>query len=172
MDQLPVQYFQFVLETDRAPCGGRNSVQRSSSLDVNLPSAEKWHPERVQSLADMEDFLGRLLTILHGWGYGERDQFCIRLALEEAIVNAIRHGHGNDASKTVHIRHHLSPEQIFVSIEDQGPGFDPNKVPDPLAPENLDRPSGRGVFLIRHYMTWAKYNERGNGLILCKKKTI
>ena len=65
----------------------------------------------------------------------------------------------------------ISPRQLLVEIRDQGPGFDPDGLPDPLAPENLERPGGRGVFLIRQYMTWVQYNETGNGVTLCKVKS-
>jgi serine/threonine-protein kinase RsbW len=59
---------------------------------------------------------------------------------------------------------------MLVEIRDEGPGFDPDGLPDPLAPQNLERPGGRGVFLIRQYMTWVQFNETGNAVTLCKVK--
>ena len=58
-----------------------------------------------------------------------------------------------------------------LTVEDDGPGFDPYQVDDPLDPENLTRPCGRGLFLMRHYMTWIHFNERGNAVLLCKCRT-
>jgi serine/threonine-protein kinase RsbW len=101
-------------------------------------------------------------------GFTERDVFGVRLALEEAIVNALRHGHRGDPTKSVRVRCLVSPDRILAEVEDQGPGFDPEQVPDPLAPENLERPSGRGLFLMRTYMTWIRFNARGNHVTMCK----
>jgi serine/threonine-protein kinase RsbW len=148
-----------------------SSVLPSPLFDGAPPSPENWRPDRVHSLQDMEHYLGGVVAQLNEAGYSERDVFSMRLALEEAIVNAIQHGHQGDASKAVSIRRYINGTQMLFEIEDQGPGFQPEKVPNPLAPENLERPSGRGVFLMRHYMTWVRYNERGNCVTMCKRKT-
>jgi serine/threonine-protein kinase RsbW len=71
----------------------------------------------------------------------------------------------------VRVRYQVNAEQFLVEIEDEGPGFDPEGVADPLAPENLERPGGRGVFLMRHYMTWVSFNERGNCVTMCRRRT-
>jgi serine/threonine-protein kinase RsbW len=94
----------------------------------------------------------------------------VRLALEEALVNAVKHGNQGDTSKQVRLRYHVNAEFVLVEVEDEGAGFDPSAVLDPLAPENLERPSGRGLFLIRKYMTWMEHNERGNCLKMCKQR--
>jgi serine/threonine-protein kinase RsbW len=96
------------------------------------------------------------------------DIFGIKLALEEALVNAIKHGNQLDRAKTVRVAYHISSERFDVLIADQGPGFDPTDVPDPTAAENLERPSGRGLMLMRHYMTEVRYNERGNAVAMTK----
>lgn len=113
----------------------------------------------------------KILSLMQTAGFPERDLFGMRLSLEEAIVNGIVHGNRDNPDKSVHVRYQLHPEQVVIEIEDEGPGFRPEHLPDPLAPENLERPSGRGVFLIRHYMTWVKFNERGNRLTLGKSKS-
>ncbi len=92
----------------------------------------------------------------------------MRLALEEAVMNAIRHGHHYDRSKHVHLRYHVTQECLLAEVEDEGPGFNPAAVPDPREPENLERESGRGLLLMRSYMTWVRYNERGTCVTLCK----
>jgi serine/threonine-protein kinase RsbW len=106
-----------------------------------------------------------------GAGYGQQDIHAVRLGLEEALVNAIRHGHGGDPAKTVRFQYAVSPEEVRAEVEDQGPGFDPNQVPDPLALENLEKPSGRGLLLMRHYLTEVRYNARGNVVSLRKRRT-
>jgi serine/threonine-protein kinase RsbW len=101
-------------------------------------------------------------------GYPRRDLFGMRLALEEALSNAVKHGHRGDPTKRISIRYRVNAQRVLAEVEDQGAGFDTQAVPDPLAPENLGRPSGRGLLLMRTYTTWVRYNERGNGVTLCK----
>ena len=98
----------------------------------------------------------------------DRDIFCIKLALEEALVNAIKHGNQMDRAKMVRIRYHVLSDRFECSISDEGPGFDPGEVPDPTAPENLERPCGRGLMLMRHYMSAVAYNDRGNSVSMSR----
>jgi serine/threonine-protein kinase RsbW len=100
--------------------------------------------------------------------YEEKEVFGIRLALEEAIVNAIKHGNQMDQGKKVHIRYRIRLDRFDVVVSDEGPGYDPGDVPDPLAVENLERPSGRGLFLMKHYMTEVTVHAPGNRLTMCK----
>jgi serine/threonine-protein kinase RsbW len=98
----------------------------------------------------------------------DHDLFSIKLALEEALVNAIRHGNQYDRAKTVQIAYRLLPDRFEVHITDEGGGFDPSNVPNPTALENLACPGGRGVMLMRRYMTEVCFNERGNAVSMCK----
>lgn len=100
--------------------------------------------------------------------YEDKEVFGIRLALEEAIVNAIKHGNKMDPNKRVHVRYRVLAERFEVVVTDEGPGYDPGDVPDPLAVENLERPSGRGLLLMRHYMSEITVHPPGNRLQLCK----
>jgi len=97
------------------------------------------------------------------------DLFSIKLALEEALVNAIKHGNQYDPAKRVHIAYRLLPNLFEVRITDEGAGFDPADVPDPTAFENLKLPSGRGLMLMRHYMSEVTFNDRGNAVTMCKR---
>ena len=90
----------------------------------------------------------------------EQEIFSVRLALEEALVNAIKHGNQMDRRKSICIRYRLLLDRLEVQITDEGAGFDPDDVPDPTAVENLDRPCGRGLMLMRHYMTEVAYSKR------------
>jgi serine/threonine-protein kinase RsbW len=105
------------------------------------------------------------------FAFPKKDLFGVRLAVEEALVNAVKHGNRGDPAKEARLRFHVNPEFALIEVEDEGAGFDPAQVPDPLAPENLERPSGRGLFLIRKYMTWMRHNERGNCVTMCKHRT-
>jgi serine/threonine-protein kinase RsbW len=98
----------------------------------------------------------------------EHDVFSIKLALEEALINAIKHGNQMDRSKKVRIAYQLLPDRFEVVISDDGAGFDPRDVPDPTAFENLERPCGRGLMLMRHYMTEVTFNARGNCVTMSK----
>jgi serine/threonine-protein kinase RsbW len=102
--------------------------------------------------------------------FEDKEIFSIRLALEEGLVNAIKHGNQLDRNKNVHIAYRVCPERFEIRITDEGPGFDPEDVPDPMAVENLERPCGRGLLLMRHYMTEVVFHPPGNRLEMCKVK--
>ena len=108
---------------------------------------------------------------LHARQFAERDIFCIKLALEEALVNAIKHGNQADRSKRVHVKYRVEPDRFEVHIRDEGPGFNPEDVPDPLDAENLERPCGRGLLLMRHYMTDVVFQPPGNSLYMAKVRS-
>ena len=100
--------------------------------------------------------------------FSEHELFAIRLALEEALVNAIKHGNGCDPTKTVHIEYSVNRWETRIRITDEGPGFDPEAVPDPTLPEFLERPSGRGLLLMRYYMCGLQFNDTGNSVEMWK----
>ena len=100
--------------------------------------------------------------------FGEADLFAIKLALEEALVNAVKHGNKMNPCKTVRVQYHVSPQRADVAIEDQGPGFNPAELPDPTADENLEMCSGRGILLMRAYMSSVVFNPAGNKVTLTK----
>ncbi len=97
--------------------------------------------------------------------------FAIRLALEEALVNAIKHGNGADPKKKVHVEAHITPKRAEILIEDEGPGFKRSRIPDPTNHHNLSRPSGRGILLIEAYMTSAKWERGGRRLRMARDNT-
>jgi serine/threonine-protein kinase RsbW len=132
----------------------------------------EWREKRLQSFAEMEPALTAVLADMAAAGYGDKDQFAVRLALDEALANGIKHGNRENPAKRVSLRYRVTPETLLAEVEDQGPGFDPERVPDPLAPENLERACGRGLFLMRIYMTCVRHSERGNCVTLCKYRTL
>lgn len=113
-------------------------------------------------LAEGQRAQRRLLDLLVPLEYDDRVLFGIKLAIEEALVNAIKHGNGLDASRFVHIRYRADRSQFWIEIEDEGEGFAPETVPDPTIPENIERPSGRGILLMRSFMTECTFVPPGN----------
>jgi serine/threonine-protein kinase RsbW len=113
-------------------------------------------------LAAGHQVLDDLLTRLGAEGWNSRDIFGIRLALEEAVVNAIKHGNCLDCSKKVHVICRSMAEKIWIKISDQGAGFNPEAVPDCTDDEHICSPNGRGIMLMRNYMTRVEYNKKGN----------
>ncbi len=107
-------------------------------------------------------------SVLADHRFSERDIFSIKLALEEALINAIKHGNQMDRAKKVHIKCRVNHERFDVHITDEGSGFDPSDVPDPVDVENLEKPSGRGLLLMRHYMTEVTFHPPGNLLSMSK----
>ncbi len=85
-------------------------------------------------------------------GVDEEDQHKIEMAVHESMINAVWHGNKNDSSKTVWLRCQIQNGRLEIRIRDQGNGFDPSRIPDPLAMENILKVSGRGIFLIRTFM--------------------
>lgn len=100
--------------------------------------------------------------------YGERDIFAIKLAIEEALVNAIKHGNQMDKSKKVQISYQVRSEEFHIVIMDEGNGFDPSDVPDPTCAENIERCCGRGLLLMRHYMNEVSFSRQGNSVRMKK----
>lgn len=91
------------------------------------------------------------------------------IALDEAFVNAVKHGNRHDHQKLVRIIADLSTKEARFTIEDEGEGFNVGDIPDPRDPENLFKTSGRGVLLIYNIMDEVEYNERGNRLTMVKR---
>lgn len=122
---------------------------------------------RLSSVNEINSVIDTLIQEMQQQGFSEKEIFGMRLSLEEAIVNSIKHGHKYDHSKQVTVDSKWDDGVFTVRIEDQGEGFNPDEVPDPL--DNLEKPSGRGVFLMRHYTNVA-YNTIGNCVTLSKVK--
>jgi serine/threonine-protein kinase RsbW len=85
-------------------------------------------------------------------GFDEEAEFHIEMAVHEAVINAIHHGNKEDPSKKVYIRFFVFEDGVEIHVRDEGRGFDPSILPDPLARENILNVSGRGIFLVRKFM--------------------
>jgi len=120
-----------------------------------------------------QEVLERIVGKIEGLeSFSPKDAFGIRLALDEALVNAIKHGNGFHPEKTVRVNCLIEDDLFRVEIEDQGPGFKLEDVPDPTEEENLERPCGRGIMLMRSFMTRIEYNATGNLVLLEKRASV
>jgi serine/threonine-protein kinase RsbW len=129
------------------------------------------HEALVHTAEEMAPLLRAVREAMTAAEYSERDLFGVELSLEEAVTNGLKHGNLGDARKHVRVQWEVSEHRVLIAVEDQGAGFDPGQVPDPREPENLLRTSGRGLLLMWHFLSWVRYNERGNRVTLCQVRT-
>lgn len=111
-----------------------------------------------------------ILRELRRCGYCNETTFAIKLTLEEALTNAVKHGNRCDRSKHVTIRYCITPEEACISVQDEGEGFDPSLVPDPTTPERLPLPNGRGIMLMRAYMDELSFRCEGREVCFTKRR--
>lgn len=133
------------------------------------------HPDEQASVSDSARITNDRARIDRLWlsieqamrarGYPKAATFAVRLALEEAMTNAFRHGlKGLPDDTPITVDYGVDARTVRIAVEDPGPGFDPSDVPDPTSEENLTRPGGRGLLLIRSYMTHADFKNQGRRL--------
>ncbi len=126
--------------------------------------------EFASSLERARQVEDEILGTCQRHAFSESDLFAIKLALEEALVNAVKHGNQLDVAKIVKVNYHVSDARADITIEDQGCGFNPATLPNPTDDENLEMCSGRGILLMRAYMTSVVFNPKGNRVTLDKAK--
>src|SRR5262249_54487625 len=122
----------------------------------------------IRSAAEFPQVIDPVAEAMARLGYPRKDTFGVRLALEEALANAVKHGNRGDPRRQVRVRYRVTAEEGWAEGEDEGSGFDPAGGGDPLSPEGVQRPSGRGLLLMRHFLSSVCYNERGNAVTLRK----
>ncbi|MGD0516003.1 MAG: ATP-binding protein [Thermoguttaceae bacterium] len=136
-----------------------------------MPTSEElwtWQCENIfpSDMRTGRRILEEVLRELELQHWNNRDIFCVHLAVYEALINAVVHGNREDLGKTVHFVCRLSPRRVHVEITDEGPGFAPDLLPDPTDDAFLDKPGGRGVLLMRAFMSRVSFNPTGNHVIL------
>jgi serine/threonine-protein kinase RsbW len=114
--------------------------------------------------------LDEVLSQLEAQRWQQREIFAVHLAAEEALVNAICHGNRSDAGKTVHVLCRLESDRIHLEISDEGGGFNPAALPDPTTSDQLHIPCGRGVMLMRAFMSRVEFNAAGNTVMMEKDR--
>ena len=136
----------------------QSNARRAASVTIHDD------PELYRGLED------EILGAASACGYDETSVFAIRLALEEAVVNGFKHGNRGKPGETVDVEWAIDERAVRIVVEDRGPGFAPDDVPDPREPEYIERPSGRGLMLMRAYMTRVEHNEAGNRVTMIYEK--
>ena len=124
--------------------------------EVNLAS-------KVESLIEIENCVDK---ICEQYAIEEDNYGNILIAISEAVNNAITHGNNMDPSKKVRLNIAGTSTDLTFVVQDEGIGFDPNSVPDPTLPENLEKLSGRGVFLMRSLADEVEFSDNGTTVIL------
>jgi len=115
---------------------------------------------RFENIEMAQHLCGKLLE---GWDLSEETTHWILMALREALANAIKHGNGQDLEKRVHLEMEVVGSTLRIKIQDEGQGFDPSRILDPLAPENRLKTSGRGIFYMRTFMDEVRFHQMDGG---------
>ncbi len=131
---------------------------------INFSIVVKSRPSAVVEVCE------QVLSKLEVNGFSKDDVFAVHLALEEAFLNAVKHGNKMDTSKDVRIDYSVDLDKIEIFLTDEGDGFEPSSVADPRYGEDLYKPGGRGLLLMNSYMDVVKFNERGNSLYMVRYK--
>ncbi|HKI36731.1 MAG TPA: ATP-binding protein [Gemmataceae bacterium] len=145
--------------------------QRERAAMIDLGTHESTRRVVLRSLGEVRPLAEALENWMRVLGFPRKDIFAVKLALGEAVVNAFRHGNLGDPSKVVRVNYVVTLAEVFIEVDDDGPGFDPNQVPDPLAAANSERMSGRGLFLMRVYMSGVSFNPQGNRVTLWRRRS-
>lgn len=115
---------------------------------------------RFEMMDIVQTILTQLCTIV---GFEDETTHYLAVAVRESVVNAMKHGNGQDESKRVAIQFTLLDQAIEVEVKDEGKGFAPDEIPDPLAPENLLKAYGRGIFFMKQFMDEVTYSFPSKG---------
>ena len=151
----------------------RTLLQNEERLSALVPFCSKceFNVTIPADLESTETVLEGVDHMLEGKGWDEQDALKVRLALDEALTNAVRHGCDNDPSKHIQCLVSFDDEgEIVIVVRDPGTGFDPEAVPNPLQPANLGKLGGRGVFLINQLMDAVEYSDQGRQVSMRKRK--
>ncbi len=144
----------------------------SSTVDAGVETAMEYKIETEYASGDVaarDGIINGIEQQMKTMRWPEKKTFDVHLAMEEGLVNAEKHGNQFDPAKKVKVSISLNDRELKVRIEDEGAGFDPSDVPDPTDIENLDRPCGRGVMLMNHYMDSVEYSSKGNIVDMTKQ---
>ena len=124
---------------------------------------------RFEMLDVVQTVLTQLCKIV---GFEDETTHYLAVAVRESVVNAMKHGNGQDESKRVHVEFILQDDSLEVRVQDEGEGFEPEEVPNPLAPENLLKAYGRGIFFMKQFMDEVSYSfpSRGGTVVRMLKR--
>jgi serine/threonine-protein kinase RsbW len=131
----------------------------------------KFKEERLRAISEIRPKLQILTNEMLAWGFHYTEIFCVRWAIGEALQNAIKHGHQEDESKIVQLNYLISQDYVLGEVIDQGPGFDPKTVPNPFTARRQGQTARRGLFFMSLFMSWVRFEGRGNRVTLCKMRS-
>jgi anti-sigma regulatory factor (Ser/Thr protein kinase) len=138
---------------------------------IDMPR-EGWKWVEVRNMIEVEELTKVIDAEMRQLDFERKDRFAVTLLLREAAGNAIKHGNRGDPQRTVRINYHASPRQVLLELSDEGRGFDPYLVPNPLWEGHASRrPAGMGLFLMRLYSSWIRFNQQGTRVTLCKRRS-
>ncbi|GHT34126.1 hypothetical protein FACS189427_00880 [Planctomycetales bacterium] len=136
-------------------------------LDSKRMAADWLWSKKISFAGNMDtahSLIDEITAQMESAGWEMKETFAANMAFEEALINAVQHGNHSDPEKQVHLTCCLNSKLVYARIEDEGEGFDPKAVPDPTDEDNLMTASGRGVLLIRNFVSRSKWNDKGNVL--------
>ena len=124
---------------------------------------------RINShLSEINSVVEDIVKLLDSFKVDKPASFDIRLCLQEALINAIKHGNKNNNNLPITITYSVAKDRFEVSVQDNGSGFDYKKIPNPTDNENLLKTSGRGIYLIKYLMDEVSFNKNGNKITMIK----
>jgi len=138
-----------------------------------MPQERHFHLDVGSRFENIELVQVVLRDSLERLGVDEDTRHWVDVAVREAVANAIKHGNAQDPGKQVHVDLFREGDEVVIQVEDEGTGFDPAQLQNPLAPENLLKPNGRGIFYMKSFMDEIHYGTRpGGGTVVTLRKRI
>jgi serine/threonine-protein kinase RsbW len=138
-----------------------------------MPEEHRFHLAIGSRFENIELVQVVLRDCLQRLGMDDDTQHWVDVAVREALANAIKHGNGQNPAKQVHVDMLVEADEVVIRVEDEGIGFDPDHLENPLAPENLLRPNGRGIFYMKSFMDEIQYGSGpGGGTMVTLRKRI
>ena len=136
--------------------------EKTSTVTIDIAS-------RLEMLETVQTVLGHVTSLV---GFDEDAAHYMSVAVRESVVNAIKHGNRGNEKKRVTVSFVIQPRALEVAVLDEGPGFDPGRIPDPVADENLLKADGRGIFFMRSFMDEVEYSfpPKGGTLVRLVKR--
>ncbi|HWN42323.1 MAG TPA: ATP-binding protein [Thermoanaerobaculia bacterium] len=138
-----------------------------------MPQERHFHLDVGSRFENIELVQVVLRDSLERLGVDEDTRHWVDVAVREAVANAIKHGNAQDPGKQVHVDLFREGDDVVIRVEDEGTGFDPAQLQNPLAPENLLKPNGRGIFYMKSFMDDIQYGPRpGGGTVVTLRKKV
>lgn len=139
------------------------SDQEPNELHARVIHGTRDHFDEIQDC---------ILNVMRRCRYTDHDLFSVRVAIEEALANALLHAHQGNENCEIEVTWKVDEDTVEITVTDQGLGYDPATIPDPTAQENLTLPSGRGLAMIRAFMDEVHLNDCGNQVKMIRTKRI